>query len=208
MKALLYLHTLRELKLSQIVFQILRRCYRPSLPTFKVYDASIKEIPEGISFCFRNTILSDEKIIKVFSTDYNLEEVTWSGKGCDKLISYNLNYFEQLSEHRVREKIEWHSALIECWIDSNRDSSAVGWDPYPLSLRIVNWIKWHTSIERLSDKAIASLFEQADYLECQLEKHILGAYLADVLDQEPMPENYPLIKYENVLKIKFLSCNL
>ena len=31
-----------------------------------------------------------------------------------------------------------------------------------------------------------------------LEKHILGAYLADVLDQEPMPENYPLIKYENV----------
>lgn len=32
-----------------------------------------------------------------------------------------------------------------------------------------------------------------------LEKRIIGGYLADTLDIEPMPENYPLLKYENVL---------
>lgn len=38
-----------------------------------------------------------------------------------------------------------------------------------------------------------------DALIYSLEKRILGAYLTDVLDQEPMPENHPLINYENVM---------
>ena len=38
-----------------------------------------------------------------------------------------------------------------------------------------------------------------DALIYGFEKRILGAYLTDVLDQEPMPENHPLINYENVM---------
>lgn len=32
-----------------------------------------------------------------------------------------------------------------------------------------------------------------------IENKIIGGYLTDVLDKEPMPENYPLLKYDNVL---------
>ena len=38
-----------------------------------------------------------------------------------------------------------------------------------------------------------------DALIYGLEKSIIGAYLTDVLEQEPMPKNHPLINYENVM---------
>ncbi len=32
-----------------------------------------------------------------------------------------------------------------------------------------------------------------------LEKNIIAGYLTDVMDEEPMPENHPLLKFENVI---------
>ncbi|NWF51028.1 MAG: hypothetical protein HXY49_10865, partial [Ignavibacteriaceae bacterium] len=32
-----------------------------------------------------------------------------------------------------------------------------------------------------------------------IEDKIIGGYLTDVLEEEPMPDNYPLLKYENII---------
>ncbi len=52
-----------------------------------------------------------------------------------------------------------------------------GWESYPISLRIVNWIKWAFADNRLSENAIQSLAVQARYLSKRLEFHLLGNHL-------------------------------
>lgn len=53
-------------------------------------------------------------------------------------------------------------ALIERWIAENPVGKGNGWEPYPISLRVVNWIKW---MMRVGDsagggRALPSLFVQ------------------------------------------------
>src|SRR5690606_31907456 len=52
-----------------------------------------------------------------------------------------------------------------------------GWEPYPLSLRIVNWIKWAMSGSTLSPTMEQSLAIQVRWLTGRLEYHLLGNHL-------------------------------
>ena len=36
----------------------------------------------------------------------------------------------------------WHRGLINRWIEENPVGKGNGWESYPSSLRIVNWVKW------------------------------------------------------------------
>ena len=53
----------------------------------------------------------------------------------------------------------------------------MGWDPYPLSIRSVNWIKWHFGGNSLGQELLGSLAVQARSLERQIEWHLLGNHL-------------------------------
>ncbi len=52
-----------------------------------------------------------------------------------------------------------------------------GWEPYPQSLRIVNWIKWFLSGNTPEPSWQKSLWQQAAILEQDLEYHLLGNHL-------------------------------
>jgi uncharacterized heparinase superfamily protein len=52
-----------------------------------------------------------------------------------------------------------------------------GWESYPLSLRIVNWIKWTLTGHLLTEEGLHSLAIQARYLSQRLEIHLLGNHL-------------------------------
>lgn len=101
----------------------------------------------------------------------------WNDPTMEKLHLYNLHYFDDLNAVGASKRTDWHHALIERWISDNPPAEGVGWDPYPLSLRIVNWIKWARSGNRLSSDAIHSLATQARYLARRLECHLLGNHL-------------------------------
>ncbi len=88
---------------------------------------------------------------------------TWNDSGIPKLWLYNLHYFDH-------PNVE----LIERWITENPVGSGNGWEAYPLSLRIVNWIKWALTQGQLSQRAASSLYIQTEYLSHTLEHH-LGA---------------------------------
>ena len=96
----------------------------------------------------------------------------WNDPSLDMLWRYNLHYFDTAHE------------LIPRWLRENPRGSVPGWDPYPTSLRIVNWVKL------LSDPAACaaipgfdaaaverSLADQLAWLRDHLEWHILANHL-------------------------------
>lgn len=52
-----------------------------------------------------------------------------------------------------------------------------GWEPYPLSLRIGNWIKWALAGNPLSNLVCHSLMEQASFLSQSIEYHLLANHI-------------------------------
>ena len=66
---------------------------------------------------------------------------------------------------------------MERWLNENPPGCGVGWEPYPTSLRIVNWIKWSLSGRSMSFYALSSLAVQARWLRRRLEYHLLGNHL-------------------------------
>ena len=77
------------------------------------------------------------------------------------------------------ERRRWHLALLLRWVDENPPGVGNGWEPYPTSLRIVNWIKWALAqgSRALSPECQHSLAIQARWLRRRLEYHLLGNHL-------------------------------
>ena len=90
---------------------------------------------------------------------------------------YNLHYFDDLQACDAENKKALHLHLIGKWIKENPPGTGNGWEPYPTSLRIVNWIKWALDRNGLSDEALHSLAVQTRYLFKKPEVHLLGNHL-------------------------------
>lgn len=102
----------------------------------------------------------------------------WRRQDCSKLWLYNLHYFDYLNGRRPGSLSDDDlRELISLWVQGNPPSSGVGWEPYPTSLRILNWIRWHLLGGGLPDVAITSLATQCRYLARRLEYHLLGNHL-------------------------------
>lgn len=101
----------------------------------------------------------------------------WNDSAAHQLWIYNLHYFEDLTAHDAAARAQWHRALIERWIRENPPFAGKGWDPYPLSLRIANWIKWFLAGNEPSDAMLDNLALSARYLLRRIEYHLLGNHL-------------------------------
>ncbi len=53
----------------------------------------------------------------------------------------------------------------------------MGWDPYPTSLRIVNWVKWQLTGNALPDMCVQSLVVQSRWAYATYEWHLLGNHI-------------------------------
>jgi uncharacterized heparinase superfamily protein len=101
----------------------------------------------------------------------------WNRASLPRLWRYNLHYFDDLVAAGAPERRAAHRALIARWIAEHVPLSEPGWEPYPTSVRIVNWIKWAAAGAENDSATIASLAIQVRSLERQLEHHILGNHL-------------------------------
>lgn len=107
----------------------------------------------------------------------DLSECGWDDPARGKLWRYNQHYFDDLNARDAAARASWHAALIEDWIDRNPPARGTGWEPYPTSLRIVNWIKYALAGNRLSDAAVHSLAVQARWLSRRIEWRLMGNHL-------------------------------
>ncbi|MGV3468687.1 heparinase II/III family protein [Limnobacter sp.] len=117
------------------------------------------------------------RTFKFLNRQGQLDAIGWDGEQREKLWRYNQHYFDDLNAVDAETRRAWHLALIDDWIARNPPGQGTGWEPYPLSLRVVNWVKWALSGGELSPVALHSLAIQARWLTRRLEVHLLGNHL-------------------------------
>jgi hypothetical protein len=103
--------------------------------------------------------------------------IDWNFKDFGMLWAYNLNYFEYLLQPSISREtgLKYINHFIE-----NIESNTVGLDPYPISLRTINWIKFCLKFEvQDSSFLYKSLYGQLLRLKENIEYHILGNHLLE-----------------------------
>lgn len=110
------------------------------------------------------------------STDFGQKLPEWNFLGHGLLWNYNLNYFDfLLDENCTKEKgIE----LIENYC-AYFDKILYGLDPYPISLRMINWIKFLSKWEIRDDRIDGFIFKQFEILRKRLEYHLMANHLLE-----------------------------
>jgi uncharacterized heparinase superfamily protein len=101
----------------------------------------------------------------------------WEPSDATQLWVYNLHYFDDLNALDSPARQKWHERLLERWAIEVPSGQGAGWEPYPLSRRIVNSVKWAVRGNVLPAAYQASLAVQARWLMKRLEYHILGNHL-------------------------------
>jgi len=176
-RALLYFHTLRSLRATQVLGRVWRGLRRPAIddspaPELRPVAADWTE-PARLeaSWCSptRRAFLGVEREVD--------SPGAWSDETCSRLWLYNLHYFDDLVARDAEERAAWHRAEVARWIAQNPPAEGPGWEPYPTSLRIVNWVRWRLAGEELPAVVRHSLAVQARYLRENLEHHLLGNHL-------------------------------
>jgi uncharacterized heparinase superfamily protein len=109
------------------------------------------------------------------SIEYD-KQIEWQAPSKSRLWRYNLHYFNYLQSKDILDK-QTGIDFLKNWVENNPPGTKDSWDPFPLSLRIVNWIKYlsQTSHQGLEISVIAkSIYQQVLWLERFLERHLLG----------------------------------
>ena len=112
------------------------------------------------------------------------DNVRWYPKEGTALWTYNLHYFSWLGDLRTLGDDGRREAfrLTEDWLLNCDHFNKTSWHPYPLSLRIVNWLthyEWMTAGAKTSFKEMLgqSLMRQVSHLERNLEWDVGGNHL-------------------------------
>jgi uncharacterized heparinase superfamily protein len=169
--------TVRHLKPGQIWHRAAFRLARPT-PDLAPPPALRAQSALWVRPAARQPSLVGPQRMRFLNTERELVTAAdWDDPQVGKLWRYNLHYFEDLTAQDAAERSEWHTALIARWLIENPVGHGSGWEPYPLSLRIVQWIKWALGGGTLSAQAIHSLAVQARWLMGRLEYHLLGNHL-------------------------------
>lgn len=106
-------------------------------------------------------------------------EIDWKIKEKNRLWRYNLHYFQYLHPEGGLEQ-KTAISLIREWVKNNPPGSVDAWDPFPISLRIVNWIKYLSRSEKRmeeSEEIIRSIYRQCLWLERSLEYHVSANHI-------------------------------
>ncbi|CCH51617.1 heparinase II/III family protein [Fibrisoma limi BUZ 3] len=168
--------TVRHLRVQQVIYQVWNRL-RPAsvvrLPAMvpaaywlRVPTADKPVSRKGQAFSFLNqTVVWDDP-----------GQIDWNYAANGKLWTYNLTYFDCLNQPDVPPGIGL--AMIRSFINQT-DRITDGLEPYPTSLRIMNWVQF-LSRHQIQDELVQShLYAQVSLLRGRLEYHLAGNHLLE-----------------------------
>ena len=174
---LLLLHTVRYLKLKQLAYQVFYRVRKPRLR--QLPEAKLRAgLSPWLGAAYLQPPTQDGKTFCFLGETGDLQG-GWNNSAYPKLWLYNLHYQDYLNALGADQHDPLGRSLVDAWIANNPPLQGNGWEPYCLSLRIVNWVKWLSYQEESTLKTVwlESLATQADVLEQRLEFHILANHL-------------------------------
>ena len=190
-------HTVRHLRFRQILgrisFMLKRRFLRAHFSR-RIAETNVQKVHRIPTLPLRpvNPVVEEINLARqqfsfqIVSVTFN-SDIVWNNLEQPLLWRYHLHYFDCLIPLAGNVTLEnYHIAekLLQNWIDNNPIGEGPGWEPYPLSLRIVNWIFWSSkNHEKLSQNAdfeatfTQSLFHQAAFLSHYFEYHLQANHL-------------------------------
>lgn len=169
-------YTLRWLRPVQLYGRLWFRSYRPR-PDLRAAPAARRATGRWQG-CARVASMTGPATFRFLGTERTVASAAdWNRADWPRLWSYNAHYFDDLAADGADARRDWHRALVARWIAENPPGQGTGWEPYPTSLRIVNWVKWALREEPLDRGAQQSLAVQARFLRRRLEFHLLGNHL-------------------------------
>ena len=175
---LLY-HTVRYLKPKQVYYRLyyffrkriffLNAVQRP-LPVFKLIKWENK-LNYPLTYLHKDKSFTFLNITHQFS-----DQIDWNYNGHGKLWTYNLNYFDFLNQEGMSKNIGIY--LLNDYIKNNKILKD-GKEPYPISLRGINWVKFLTE-NSIKDTLIEkALYNDFRTLFNNIEYHLLGNHLLE-----------------------------
>ncbi len=178
----LLFNTIRYLKPVQVryrIFYFIRRKLKGSQRmdgSHSVYNNTCQSL-NLLPSISANSSYFPERSFQFLNLKHTFQkEIDWDFSRYGKLWTYNLNYFEFLLQKEISQ--EDGIKLIDNFIDSIEKNST-GIDPYPLSLRIINWIKFIVHHQINPEKYKNILWAQVQLLTKQKEYHLLGNHLLE-----------------------------
>ena len=171
-----YYFTIINLSITQIFYRLKKYIVKREL---KFYE--IKNFKPTLEKSI-NKIYNDHEYKKIFLPPYNFyllneQEKILSFlkiKNKKKLWRYNIYYFDFLNELN-KKNFKHQKKFIKIWI--REITTGEGLEPYPTSLRIVNWIKWSTFYKYKDEEFINNLYSQLHFLNRNIEYDILGNHI-------------------------------
>ena len=177
----LYLRTLTKLKASQIYFQVYYRI-KGILPQRKYQRYFKKDIyPLTINYKPVYTGLKQDRSNKFsflnIGHDFG-ELIDWNISVHGKLWNYHLQYLDFLSDVglELHERIALLEDISNCILDGS-----LRLEPYPVSIRLINTLVFFQGIPERKVSIEKAILKQLDFLESNLEYHILANHFLENL---------------------------
>lgn len=171
----LYFETLRYLKAKQLFFQIVYR-FRRILPERHVtVPRSIQTAGISLDLSIPSSPTYNARTFKFLNMAKTFPgEIDWDFSDFGKLWTYNLNYFDFLNQEDLTTTEA--CGLIDSYCIFR---GVIGKEPYPISLRTVNWIKFFVRNGISTDRYDRVLFADYSKLMNNLEFHLMGNHLLE-----------------------------
>lgn len=176
-KLILLYNTIRELKISQLFWQVI---YRVKSKTsikdreeaslinndlkISVFPGDECKFLGSHKFCFLN---------KVKKFDGNID---WNFLEYGKLWCYNLEYFDFLRQDDISS--EQKNEIINDFYNFSLKNQRI-LEPYPISLRAINIIKFIISDRQKNERILNFLEQELSFLHKNYEIHLLGNHLLE-----------------------------
>jgi hypothetical protein len=174
----LLVNTIKYLKFKQIAYRVLYVLRKKFVN--KEYSYEIKELVEPLKWSNgiekHISYLGNNKFCFLNITYKFRDKIDWNHDDYGKLWTYNLNYFDFLNQSSIKQS---DALMLMKDYAGRTDELKDGLEPYPTSLRCINWIKY-VSKENIQDVVInKSLYNQYLRLLDNLEYHLLGNHLLE-----------------------------
>jgi len=178
-KIFLFFHTIKFLKFIQIyyrLFYFIRKSFRKvtgfEYPSMIVsYPSKLRLQPSIPAY----TSYFDNGEFNFLNIKHDFKKnIDWNYNVYGKLWTYNLNYFDFLNQKHLKGGIQ----IIEDFI-RKQEKVVIGYEPFPIALRGINWIKYLTYNHILNQKIADNLYAQYFRLIDNLEYHLLGNHLLE-----------------------------
>ena len=126
---------------------------------------------------YDNSYFKKENSFTFLNISYSFsDKINWNSNQFGKLWTYNLNYFDFLNQENISK--ETGLQLIQDFI-KNDALLKDGIEPYPISLRGINWVKFLSNNQVKDELINNTLYFHYCILFKNLEYHLLGNHLLE-----------------------------